>query len=105
MRESSAADCVQELELDSYLGIPLETGIALVRKPYIVGYHFEGEEGTTIQHQEPAGSVLKSAADELISDRCAATADTWEPVSYRDRTKKTPHKRVPAIRTLTIPLL
>lgn len=39
-------------------------------------YYHTGD--VTIQHQGPAGSDVKTAADEQISDRCAATAGAWK---------------------------
>lgn len=49
-----------------------------------------GEVRTTIEHREPAGSVLKSAADEPISDRCVS-AGAWETAPSKGRTKGTLH--------------
>lgn len=47
-------------------------------------------------------SVLKSAADEPISDRCVATAGAWEPdPSKRGSKEQSTHRKEPASQTLT----
>lgn len=46
-----------------------------------------------IQQCRPGGSVSKSVSDKLITDRCAASAGTREPMPSTGKTKAKPTKK------------